>query len=308
MKCEKKLYFSHIIGAGIFKCYYNNHDLTKRTRVTINNEQFFKTGDLARYNAHGELVHVGRIDFQIKIHGQRVNINEIENIVIDWSSNVISSCLVVKFPQVNQDSLIAYLVSKNTKLDIASLRDYCREHLCQYMVPSYFIVLDKFPLNANGKVDRKQLPLPLSSDILTTKSIKNNEKPMSKLEDEVCRLWSSLLGLDLVPRHANLFALGGSSLLFMQLFNYYQTHLSTNKQLSVTDFLINPTIAEHVRHLTDADTKMANTWQPLYMIEGMQERDVYLYTYKIGKNIFQRDNVDFLNCINNEFYAKQYGP
>ena len=78
---------------------------------------------------------------------------------------------------------------------------------------------------------------------------KGDEEPMSELEDKVHRLWCSMLRLDGIPHHANWLALGGSSLSLMQLFTYYQFYLALEKQLNVLDFFINPTIAEHVRHL-----------------------------------------------------------
>jgi hypothetical protein len=232
--------------------------------VTIDHQVYIKTGDLARYNSRGELVHVGRIDFQIKINGQRVETTEIENTIMNWSPDKISNCLVTKTLQ-NDDLLIAYVISNDLELGTEEIRDYCSVHLRQYMVPSYLIILDKFPLNANGKIDRKQLPLP---------SILNNYLPiedrqMSELEEEVHRLWCSTLRLDAVPHHMNCFALGGSSLSLMQLFNFYQFHLAPDKQLNVVEFFINPTIAEHIRLLINSKTKTHIVWTPLHLVEGM---------------------------------------
>ena len=133
--------------------------------MIIDNEEYFKTGDLARYNAKGELVHAGRIDFHIKIDDQRVETDEIERTVIACSSNEISNCLVIKLSQ-DDELLVTYVISDNSQFDIESIRNYCKDHLRQYMVPSYFVLLDKFPLDENGKVDRKKLPLTsLPSDV-----------------------------------------------------------------------------------------------------------------------------------------------
>ncbi len=236
--------------------------------MTIGSEQFFKTGDLARYNAQGQLEGVGRADFQIKINGQRVEAAEIENIVMAWSPSEISNCLVVKFPQANEESLVAYVVSNNSELDIESIRDYCKHRLRQYMVPSYFVIMDKLPLNTNGKVDRKQLPSPSLPSKLLNQFVKIGEGPMSELEDKVHHLWCSMLRLDAVPRHVNCFALGGSSLSLMQLFNHYQFHLAPNKQLNVLDFFRNPTIADHVRYLASVETKTLSFWRPLHLTRG----------------------------------------
>ncbi|CAF2765776.1 unnamed protein product [Rotaria sp. Silwood2] len=156
----------YLAGAGLCQCYYNNPELTSRTRIIINNEEFFKTGDLARYNAKGELVHAGRIDFQIRIDNQRIEPAEVEKTIIACCPNEIFGCLVTKLSQ-DEDLLVAYVIGDKSQLDTELIRNYCKDHLRKHMVPSHFIVLDKFPLNASGKANRKQLSLPsLSSNVL----------------------------------------------------------------------------------------------------------------------------------------------
>ncbi|CAF4055261.1 unnamed protein product [Rotaria sp. Silwood2] len=164
----------YLAGAGLFQCYYNNPELTSRTRVIINNEEFFKTGDLARYNTKSELVHAGRIDFQIKIENQRIEPAEVEKTIIACCPHEISNCLVTTLSQ-DKGLLVAYVIGDKTQLDIESIRNYCKDHLRKHMVPFYFVVLDKFPLNANGKVDRKQLPLPSLSNNGSIQFVKADE-------------------------------------------------------------------------------------------------------------------------------------
>ena len=236
--------------------------------VTIKNQVYIKTGDLARYNTRGELVYVGRTDFQIKINGQRVETSEIENTIINWCPSKISNCLVTKTPP-NDNLLVAYIISNDLELDTEEIRNYCNKHLRQYMIPSYFIVLNKFPLNANGKIDRKQLPL-LSIDWdAFTYSIRSSDQSMSELEEKVHSLWCSILRVDTIPFHMNCFALGASSLSLMQFFNYYQVHLAPDKELNVLDFFIDPTIAKHVQLLINSKTKLPIIQSPLYLIQGI---------------------------------------
>ncbi|CAF3340149.1 unnamed protein product [Rotaria sp. Silwood2] len=218
-----------------------------------------KTGDLARYNSDGELVHAGRVDFQIKIRGQRVETAEIENTIMRWSPGKISNCLVMKLPQ-SDDLLVAYIVSNDLKLNTEDIRDYCNKHLRQYMIPSYFIIMDKFLVNSNGKVDRKQFPLPSLQYNALTNSSRSEDRSMSELEEKVHRLWCSTLRLDAISRDKNCFALGGSSLSLMQFFNYYQFYLAPDKQLNVLDFFANPTITEHVQLLLNSKTKATIIW------------------------------------------------
>jgi hypothetical protein len=234
--------------------------------AVIDDQIYIKTGDLARYNERGELVHVGRIDFQIKIRGQRVETAEIENTIIKFSPNKIFNCLVTKISQ-NDDYLIAYIISNDSDLDTELIRDYCNKHLCQYMVPFHITILDKFPLNANGKIDRKELPLPalLSK---TSFTVDDNES-MSTIEEKVHSLWCSILRLDSIPHDMNCFALGGSSLSLMQLFNYYQFHFTSDKQLKILDLFLNPTITGHVQLLLNSKIKTKTIWNPFHLTQGL---------------------------------------
>jgi hypothetical protein len=137
------------------------------------------------------------------------------------------------------------------------------------MVPTYIVILDKFPLNANGKIDRKQLPLPSLPCDASTKFNPDDDRPMSELEEKVHELWCSTLQLDTVPSHMNCFALGGTSLSLMQFFNYYQYHLTPDKQLNVLEFFMNPTIAEHIQLLTNSKTEAHIIWSSLHLEQGM---------------------------------------
>ena len=94
-----KNFFHSFVGSLLFNGYLNDPERTANMLVTINNKVYLKTGDLARYNKRGELVHAGRADFQIKIRGQRVETTEIENTIMRYSSENITNCLVTKFPK-----------------------------------------------------------------------------------------------------------------------------------------------------------------------------------------------------------------
>jgi hypothetical protein len=251
------------LGPTLFDCYLNDPQRTNDILVTIDNHTYLKTGDLARYNERGELVHCGRADFQVKIHGQRVETIEIEDTIMNWSRNKISGCLVIKAPQ-NEDLLVAYIVSHDSKLNIEEIRNHCSKHLRQYMIPSYIVILDKFPLNSNGKIDRKQLPIP---SLLSNVPI-NTDRPITELEEKIHKLWCNVLQVETVPRHANCFALGGSSLSLIQFFNYYQFHFVPDTQLNVLDFFLSPTIAEHVQLLFNCKPKIKMIWSPLHLVQG----------------------------------------
>ena len=145
-------------GVGVFAGYLRRNDLTSKVSVEIDNETFYRTGDLVRMDNNGLLHYISRKDFQIKLHGQRIELGEIERCLLDTP---ISACVVTKW---GDDHLIAY-VQTNGDIDGKQLREHCQAHLPPHMIPSIFIILDKLPLNANGKIDRKLLPSPQFVDI-----------------------------------------------------------------------------------------------------------------------------------------------
>jgi tyrocidine synthetase-3 len=213
--------------------------------VTIDKHVYLKTGDLARYNARGELVHAGRIDFQIKIRGQRVETSEIENKILNWSPSKISNCLVTKASH-NDDLLVAYIVSNESKIDIEEIREYCNKYLRQYMVPSIFIVLEQLPLNANGKIDRKRLPMTDSSVLLTIANDRQFIEPKDEVEKLIHSLWCEILGYNRISTDANFFSIGGHSLLFIQLYQGYKTAFCFDiYMLGIGEFFQHPAIATH---------------------------------------------------------------
>ncbi|CAF4322132.1 unnamed protein product, partial [Adineta steineri] len=132
-------------GVGIFAGYLGRDDLTAKALVEIDSELFYRTGDLVRMNNNGLLHYQGRKDHQIKLHGQRIELSEIERCLLNITS--ISACIVIKW---NDDHLVAY-VQSSSHMKEEELRQHCQSHLSPHMIPSIFIILDKLPLNPNGK-------------------------------------------------------------------------------------------------------------------------------------------------------------
>ncbi|CAF4223620.1 unnamed protein product, partial [Adineta steineri] len=139
-------------GVGIFAGYLGHDGLTAKALVEIDGQLFYRTGDLAKIDNNGLLHYQGRRDHQIKLHGQRIELGEIERCLLNTS---ISACVVMKW---NDDYLVAYIQSSN--INEEELLEHCQSHLPPHMIPSIFIILEKLPLNQNGKIDRKLLPLP----------------------------------------------------------------------------------------------------------------------------------------------------
>jgi aryl carrier-like protein len=254
-------------GVGVFAGYLGRDDLTEKALIDINGEIFYRTGDLVRMNNNGLLHYQGRKDHQIKIHGQRIELGEIEQCLFKTS---ISACVVIKW---GDDHLVAYVQSSN--IDETHLRDHCESHLPPHMIPSAFIILDKLPLNANGKVDRKLLPLPDFSH-LSSAHLKNDAElllPRNEIELTIHHIWCDIFQHNQISSDANIFTIGGHSLILMQLLYRYKAkfHFEADT-LSISDLFKHPTIIHHAQFIHQAIGNSQNTehhhWHSLHLIQG----------------------------------------
>jgi thioesterase domain-containing protein len=171
-------------------------------------ERLYKTGDLARRLANGDLEFLGRIDHQVKIRGFRIELGEIES-VLNTHTAVRESAV---FPQMHngEQRLVAWLVTKLTPPTHAELRAHLLAKLPDYMVPSAFVVMEKFPLTANGKLDRAALPSPESSALAV--AAEEFIAPEGERETKLAAIWESVLGRNHIGRESDFFAIGGTSL------------------------------------------------------------------------------------------------
>ncbi|CAF1398593.1 unnamed protein product, partial [Adineta steineri] len=257
----------HIGGPTLFNSYLNDPEQTNKKFTIINNQVYIKTGDLARYNTRGELVYVGRADFQIKLRGQRVETTEIENTIINSYPGKISDSVVTKLAQ-NDDLLVAYVVSKESELDTEQIRNYCNKHLYQYMVPSFFVFLKQLPLNANGKLDRRRLPVPDISVLSTNAIDRQYLEPKNEMEMLVHSVWCKILGSNRISTGTNFFSIGGHSLLFIQIYQHYRTLFNFDSEtINIRSFLDHNTIAEHAKLLENIENNNIQTkqWHALHI-------------------------------------------
>jgi len=185
---------------------HKNLLLTYSTIQSLPPSPIYRTGDLARWISDGNIEFMGRIDFQVKIRGFRIELGEIENQLLKYTS-IKEAVLTCRSDENEEKYLCAYLVS-DQELQVQEVRDYLLKYLPEYMVPAYYIRLDKMPLNPNGKIDQKTLPLP---------EIKVDEtytSPRNKTEEKLVEIWAEILGIEKnkISTNANFFQLGGHSL------------------------------------------------------------------------------------------------
>ena len=170
--------------------------------------RMYKTGDLVRWQGEGKIEFLGRMDHQVKIRGFRIELGEIESVLVGHPA--VREAVVVGREDVPGDKrLAAYLTAKDgLSPKEPELRGLLQAKLPQYMVPSAFVILDRFPLTPNGKVDRKALPQPEQAGATT-----GFVPPTTPAEVALANIWGEVLGLKQVGVHDNFFELGGHSLL-----------------------------------------------------------------------------------------------
>jgi amino acid adenylation domain-containing protein len=201
--------------------------------------RLYKTGDRALYRSNGDLEFLGRTDYQIKIRGFRVELGEIEATIGQYPT--VQTVVVIVRDIDRNHQLIAYVVPQvSTRLTERELRSFLKAKLPAYMVPATFVVLDRLPLNANGKVDQKALPSPdltIAEELHLTAAA-----PTTSLEASLVELWTQLLGRTPVGIHDNFFELGGHSLLATQLVSRIRDRFQV--ELPLRKIFETPTIAE----------------------------------------------------------------
>jgi amino acid adenylation domain-containing protein len=228
-------------GDGLARGYLNRPDLTDEKFIThpfIEGERLYKTGDLGRWLADGNMEFLGRKDDQVKIRGYRIELGEIEYALM--SSPEIDQAVVLAKPNDRgEKELVAYVVSE-VEQNSTNLREFLKEQLPDYMLPSYYVQLPLLPLNSNGKVDRKSLPSP---EGLGLESGVEYVAPRTDLEKQLVTIWEVVLQREKIGVEDDFFFLGGHSLKAVRLINEYQRALSV--KLSLKELFLHTTIRSH---------------------------------------------------------------
>jgi amino acid adenylation domain-containing protein len=233
----------YIGGAGVGRGYRNRPDLTCERFVPNPFDggigRLFKTGDCAQKLANGQLAFLGRFDEQIKIRGFRIEPNEIVA-ALDEHPAVSQSAVIAREVAEGDSRLVAYFVPRPNLLPtVSELRDFLSQRLPSYMVPSMFVTIKTMPLTPNGKVDRAALPAPDAANTLGEDVF---HAPRTEVEQVVAGILAPLLGVERVDVEANFFALGGHSLLGIQLISRVRDALGV--ELSLRTVFEAPSVTE----------------------------------------------------------------
>jgi amino acid adenylation domain-containing protein len=205
----------YIGGVQVGRGYHNRPELTAQKFVgdPFSNDpdaRLYRTGDLARWLPDGNIDYLGRIDSQVKVRGFRIELGEIEQVLV--ADGRVKEAVVVASDDPDGDKrLVAYYVARpDRRVDAGELGNALKEKLPEYMVPSYFVELESFPLTPNGKLDRKALPAPSREHL---PSLHEFVRPHTETEIALAVIWSEVLKVERVGCKDNFFDLGGYSLL-----------------------------------------------------------------------------------------------
>ncbi len=210
----------YIGGDGLALGYLNRPEQTAEKFIShpfhLNPDyQLYKTGDLARFLPDGNVEFLGRIDHQIKIRGFRIEPGEIEE-ALQRFAGVKEALVVVRETEPGDKRLLAYVVtSQKSSITSEALRNFLHDLLPPYMIPAFFVFLDKFPLNPNGKIDRQVLPAPELSDLISSQGF---VRPRDEVEQQLIQVWETVLGVHPIGVFDDFFSLGGHSLLGARMF------------------------------------------------------------------------------------------
>ncbi|MFZ2176923.1 MAG: non-ribosomal peptide synthetase, partial [Rhodococcus sp. (in: high G+C Gram-positive bacteria)] len=238
----------YIGGAGVGRGYLKRAGLTAEKFVPdpFSSEaggRLYRTGDVARYRADGEIEFLGRSDHQVKVRGFRVGLGEIEAALTAHAA--VRQAVVVARGAAGAavTQLVAYVVCEG-EVETSELRRHLRARLPEYMVPGWVVTLAEMPLTPNGKIDRRRLPAPEQDH---AEMAKTYVAPKTELEQHIAQVWQQLLGIEKLGVNDNFFDLGGHSLLIVKGRGKLQESLG--RDISIVELFQYPTIGSLAKHL-----------------------------------------------------------
>ncbi|MDQ1350695.1 MAG: hypothetical protein QG657_997, partial [Acidobacteriota bacterium] len=260
-----------VSGAGVARGYLNHPELTAEKFIDFHHSITFRTGDLCRWLPDGNIEFLGRIDNQLKIRGHRIELGEIESILLNYKG--IKDVLVAAHGEGRGDKcLCAYIVSSE-KLTASLLREYLTGRLPDYMIPSYFVQLEKIPLNANGKINWRDLPDPVLEvgDAYVP--------PQNEIEEKLVDIWSDVLGIEKtkIGRDHNFFELGGNSLKLICLAD--RIYKEFKLDISIVAQIYNQ---PRIRDLAVSFIKNNLSEQPVVLLNWEREKKIFGFPDQFG--------------------------
>jgi hypothetical protein len=243
-------------GIGVAREYYRDaertaHSFIQHPRLGV---RIYRTGDVGRYLPEGNIEFLGRKDHQVKIRGFRIELGEIEAAIAAHPD--IECAVVMALPDpTGVTQLVAYLTLASHAVrgayTAATLRNRLAGLLPSYMVPAYYVLLDAWPLSANNKIERKQLPPPQwrqESEAITA--------PANPTEQMLLELWQQVLNRSRIGTEQNFFEVGGTSVHLIEIAN--RANALLQREISVVNFFQHPSIASLAKFILQRDASQSN--------------------------------------------------
>jgi amino acid adenylation domain-containing protein len=261
-------------GQGTARGYHDRAELTAERFlpdpfVPDSRARMYRTGDICRLRADGNLEHLGRADHQVKVRGQRIELGEIEANLLAHAK--VRSAVVTTYETTPGDAHLAayYLAEGDAVLDAGELRDHLRRRLPAGLVPAVFVHLLEFPRTPSNKIDRKRLPLPTT----TQADAAGPARPASDLERQLVAIWSNVLGGQQVGVDDDFFELGGHSLLATRITSAISA--STGRRIPLSALFEAPTVRRLAAYIeTD---RPDGRWTSLVPMQPHGERPPFFY-------------------------------
>jgi acyl-CoA synthetase (AMP-forming)/AMP-acid ligase II/acyl carrier protein len=234
----------YVSGYGLAREYFQRPELTKEKFIPNPFDKspyhrLYKTGDLARYLPDGNIEFLGRIDDLVKIRGYQIDLCEVEAILSKYP-RISQAVTTTHGENAKEKFLVAYFIPViNETVNASELRKYLAAQLPDYMIPSVFVQMDSFPLNPNGKVNRKVLPIP------TNERPELNQiyiAPQTPIQEILAEIWAEVLGVKQVGIDDNFFQLGGHSLKAIQLIGKIRQTLELD--ITIRHLFTSPSVKE----------------------------------------------------------------
>jgi len=253
----------YISGIGLSSGYWRDKEKTRKSFIKHpkTGERLYRSGDLGRLLPDGNIEFCGRVDLQVKLRGNRVELGEIET-VLNKHLNIKHAVVTVREDIPGEKKLVAYIIQANSdNTNITLLRDYLDKLLPDYMIPGAWVFLDKMPLTQNGKIDRMSLPKPGNERPELSQPY---SAPRTKLEKYLAAIWCDVLNIDQVGIHDRFFELGGTSLQAASFIA--QLHKELKEFIYTITIFNSPTVSEYAIFL---ESEYQNTIMKKF---GLSER------------------------------------
>ncbi|MBX3253274.1 MAG: amino acid adenylation domain-containing protein [Chitinophagaceae bacterium] len=255
----------YIGGSGVARGYLNQSELTSQKFISSpfdKRQRMYRTGDIGKWTVDGNIEFIGRKDEQVKIRGYRIELGEIESCLAKHE-NINSSITIAKENNYGEQELVTYFIG-DQRLDYDALHTFLSRSLPAYMIPTYFIHIDEFPLNENGKIDKKRLPNHQTMGLISENDYR---PPENEVQRKLVGLWKDVLGDGQIGIKDNFFGKGGHSLKATRLSSLIYKEFFV--RMSLNELFLKATIAEQSKFIIGARK------EEFLKIEALPSQDYY---------------------------------